>query len=195
MMHSSRPTMHLMRLCALLGLLVLASAPANAEDGEWALSVGPSYRGISEATGDDQTVLRSAPGVLVRARYGVGDFFQIGASLDAGVALPTSHSPVAPVAAALFEVHYVIDIVTWVPFVSAGVGALLRGGVPHEGITKDVDDAELRVDLAVTLGGGLEYRPARDWAVGFAGRYELVVTDFERADAFSLTLFYTTFFE
>lgn len=188
MQPSSRPSKLLSRLCAPLALLALA-APAHAEDDEWALSLGPSYRGISEATGDDATTLRSAPGALVRLRYGVGDFFQIGASLDAGVALATDTSALAPVAAAFFELHYVIDIVTWVPFVSAGVGALVRGQVPA------APEPELRVDLAVTVGGGLEYRPARDWAVGFAGRYELVVTDFDRADAFSLTLFYTLFFE
>lgn len=196
MQHRSRPTKHPTRLCLPLCLLALASTPARAEDDEWALSVGPAFRGISEAVGDGDTQLRAAPGALVRVRYGIGDFFQLGASLDAGVALPTGHnSALAPIAAALFEVHYVLDIVTWVPFVSAGIGALMRGGVPPEGVMKDLDDGELRVDLAVTVGGGLEYRPAREWAIGFAGRYELVVSDFDRADAFSLSLFYTSFFE
>jgi len=188
-------TLDRLRPLAVLCLVACCANAVHAEDDEWALSVGPSYRGLSEATGDDTTTFRSAPGALVRLRYGVGDFFQIGASLDAGVALATDFSNVAPIAAAFFEVHYIIDIVTWVPFISAGIGPLLRGAVPHEGMTKDKDDAELRVDLALTVGGGLEYRPAREWAVGFAGRYELVVTDFDRADAFSLTLVYTLFFE
>jgi len=186
-----RPLVPFVPLC----LLVLASATAHAEDGEWALSVGPNYRGLSEAAGDEGATLRSAPGALVRLRYGVGDFFQIGASLDAGIALPTGTSVAAPVIAALFEAHYVIDIVTWVPFVSAGLGALVRGAVPTGALQKDADDAETRVDLVLTFGGGIEYRPARDWAVGFSGRYELIVTDFDRADAFSLSLFYTHFLE
>jgi len=170
--------------------LVLASAPLRAEDGEWALSLGPGLRVLHETTGDgaggEITATRFGPSPLVRLRYGVGDFFQLGASLDLGPALATDTSALAPVAAAFLEAHYFIDIVTWVPFVTLGVGALLRGEVPGDGV---------RVDLAVALGGGLEYRPERDYALGLSGRYELVATDFARTDAFSFHLVYTLFFE
>ncbi len=72
------------------------------------------------------------------------------------------------------------------PFVSAGIGGLVRTSVPND---------DTRFDLALMVGGGLEYRPERDWALGFTGHYDFVVTDFERADAFSLALVYTLFFE
>ena len=168
-------------------LFLLATPAAHAEDGEWALSLGPGLRVLAESVPPSgESTTRWAPGALVRLRYGAGDFFQIGASLEGGAALPTDASAVAPVAAAFAEVHYVIDIVTWVPFVTVGVGALLRGEVPGEG---------LRADLALAFGGGLEYRPERDFALGISGRYELVATDYDRGDAFSLSLVYTLFFE
>jgi hypothetical protein len=167
-------------------LLLLPTATAHAEDDEWALSLGPAVTGLSEAIPDDGSALRWAPGVMARLRYGVGDFFQLGGALDVGLGLPNDTSGLGLVAAAFVEAHYVIDIVTWVPFVSLGAGVLVRDEVPGEG---------LRADLALALGGGLEYRPARAYAFGFTGRYELVVTDFDRADAFSLALVYTLFFE
>jgi opacity protein-like surface antigen len=169
---------------ACLGVCVIDTS-ARAEYDEWAVSFGPSYRGLSEAW-DDTTVFRSAPGAMVRVRYGVDDFFQIGASLEANLALATDASTLGPIGAAFFEVHYVVDIVTWVPFVSAGIGGLVRTSVPND---------DTRFDLALMVGGGLEYRPERDWALGFTGHYDFVVTDFERADAFSLALVYTLFFE
>lgn len=169
---------------ACLGVCAIPTA-TYAEDDEWALSIGPSYRGLSEAWGET-SVYRHAPGALARVRYGVGDFFQIGASIEGNVALATDASALGPVGAVFLEAHYVVDIVTWAPFVSAGIGALVRTQVP---------DDDTRVDLALMVGGGLEYRQDRDWGLGFAGRYELVVTDFERADAFSLALVYTLFFE
>ncbi len=174
--------------CLSVSALGAIASRAHAEDDEWALSIGPSYRGLSEAWGDTE-LLRSAPGALARLRYGVGDFFQIGASIEANVALPTDASALGPVGAVFLEAHYVIDIVTWVPFVSAGLGALVRTQVPDE------SPDGTRVDLALMVGGGIEYRPERDWAFGFTGHYEFVVTDFDRADAFSLALVYTVFFE
>ena len=59
----------------------VAVAPARAEADEWALSIGPVYRGLVEPfdTADgESTIFRSAVGGLVRLRYGVDDFFQIG---------------------------------------------------------------------------------------------------------------------
>ena len=175
-------------------LSCVAVAPARAEADEWALSIGPVYRGLVEPfdTADgESTIFRSAVGGLVRLRYGVDDFFQIGGSLDAGVGLPNDISPVAPIAAAFFEAHYVVDIVTWVPYATLGIGGILRGAAP------DDEGTELHLEPALTLGGGLEYRPAREFAVDFAGRYELVFLhpSLESLSGFSFALTYTLFFE
>ena len=168
----------------LLLLVILASTPAQAEDDEWALSIGPAFRGLSEtiATGEHQ--FRAAPGLCARLRYGVGDFFQLGGRIDVGLGIPTDASRLALVTSALFEVHYVIDIVTWVPFLTLGLGALLRDAVPERG---------LRMDPVLALGGGLEYRPTRDEALGFTAGYDWM--PFDGDSAFSLALVYTRFFE
>lgn len=172
----------------LLASLTLTATPLRAEDGEWALSFGPGLRVLTETVDDgaggELGGTRFSPGALVRVRRGVGDFFQLGASLDLGAALPHDPSALAPIAAAFAEAHYFIDIVTWVPFVTFGVGALVRGEVPGDG---------LRADLALALGGGLEYRPERAFALGLTGRYEALVTDLDRSDAFSFHLVYTLF--
>lgn len=184
------------RRCLLLpvALLLLDGPTLRAEDGEWALSVGPTFRGLVEATSQEDSVFRPGFGGFARLRYGIGDFFQVGGALDAGVTLPTDTSDLAPVGSLVLEIHYVIDIVTWVPFVTLGAGVLIRAERPDE-TGSGPSDPSVIADLLVTAGGGLEYRPARDWALGLTGRYELVVTDFAHADAFSVALVYTLFFE
>lgn len=173
-------------------LVSFAAVPARAEADEWALSLGPVYRGLVEPAGDgERTIYRSALGGFARLRYGLDDFFQIGGSLDVDLGFANDVSPYAAIAAAFFEVHYVVDIVTWVPYVTLGVGGLMRGAAPED------DHTELHVEPALTLGGGLEYRPARDFAVDFSGRYELVLLhpSLESMSGFSFALTYTFFFE
>ncbi len=181
-------------LPALLGAALLwASAttarPVRAEDGEWALSLGPAFRGLVETPPEGDAAFRAGLSGFVRLRHGLGDFFQLGLALDLGVTLPNDTFTLGPGGALFAEAHYVIDIVTWVPFVTAGVGVLVRDGAPDDPAAAPV------ADLVVALGAGLEYRPARDWALGLTARYELVVTDLEHTDAFSLALVYTIFFE
>lgn len=179
------------RLAARLGLplaaaLLLAPASAHAEAAESALTLGPLLRGLTETAPGAEAAFRPAFGLEARYRYGLDDFFQVGLALD--LDLTTDPAFVGALAA---EVHYVIDIVTWVPYVSLGLGALVRDAVPTSADTTSAP----RADLLATLGGGLEYRPARDYAFDLHGRYELVLTDFDRSSSFSVVLGYTLFFE
>lgn len=171
---------------ALVALALLAAAshtrPARAEAEESALTLGPLFRGLSETAPGADAAFRPAFGLEARYRYGLDDFFQVGLALDLGLAPDPAF-----VGALTAELHYVIDIVTWVPYVSVGLGTLVRDAVP--GATA------ARADLLATIGGGLEYRPARDFALDLHGRYELALTDFDRTSSFSVVLGYTLFFE
>lgn len=182
------PLTRLARLAALPLLVAGMTGPVRAEADEWALHVGPGLTGLSErplAADGDEASLRLGLGLTTGLRYGLSDFWQLGASLDAHLAVEDA----AFLGALYAELHYVIDIVTWVPFLTLGVGARLRDQTPS------ASGPELRVDLAVTLGGGIEYRPDRDFAFGLEGRYELIPTDFSRAHGFTVALRYTRFFE
>jgi len=183
---------------ALVALIALVASfnQARAEADEWGVSLGPSVLGVSESLPNaqadaqpDTQALRLFWGLEGRLRYGLDDFWQVGGSLDLGVASP--HAAIG--ATALAEVHYVIDIVTWVPYVSFGFGMALRTSVPK---AQAGAGAETALDLVLAFGGGLEYRPDRDYALGLSGRYMLVPTDLDRTDlAFQTGLNLTLFFE
>lgn len=150
-------------------IALAAAGPARAEWQEWQLSLGTGYRGLA-IDGDRQMTVH-APGVFVGAWYGVDDYWQLGAALDAGLGLPVvSDGGPTPdpafLGAARVEARYVLDIVEWVPHLSASVGALFD----------DVGDGA-RVDLIVGAGLGIDYRPARDWSVGLLGRFDAALTD------------------
>lgn len=173
---------------ALAALLALPpSGAARAEAQEWAWSFGPGLRGLVEAPAADlESSSRYAVGLASGLRYGLDDFWQAGFTVDLGLTVDDASF----VGSLMGELHYVIDIVSWVPYLSAGVGALVRDGTPS------ASGPALRTDLLVAIGGGVEYRPERDFALGLSGRYELVPTDFSRVDgSFQLAVSYVLFFE
>ncbi len=174
-------------LFALVPMLAAApSGTARAEADEWALSLGAGLRGLVEAPTDDaESNSRYAVGLTSRLRYGIDDFWQAGLSVDLGLNVDDA----AFVGSILAEAHYIIDIVSWVPYLTIGVGALVRDGTPSSA------GPVLRTDLVVAIGGGVEYRPERDFAIGLSGRYELVPTDYSRVDGFQVALSYVLFFE
>jgi hypothetical protein len=154
-------------------LALALPAGARAEVGEWALTLGAGATGITSEP------LVIAPTLSAGLRYGASDFWILGATLDAGPrfadGLDGGH------ALATAEAVYAIDIVTWVPRLSVGLGALVT-----------LAD-ESRIDLALTAGLGLEYRADRDWALLFTGRYLYLPT--AEQSAFSFVFGYTLYFE
>jgi len=191
---ATRPVKHTTVIPKIPGLLfalapMLVAAPsgtARAEADEWALSLGAGLRGLIEApTEDAESASRYAVGLTSRLRYGIDDFWQAGVSIDLGLTIDDA----AFVCSLLAEAHYIIDIVSWVPHLTVGVGALVRDGTPSNA------GPALRTDLVVSIGGGVEYRPERDFAIGLSARYELVPTDFSRVDGFQVALSYILFFE
>lgn len=153
---------------ALLLLMTLAPTVAHAEMDEWQLAVGADYRSLI-LTGDPDDLTIHVPGVDLGLWYGIDDYWQLGGSLQAGVALPDGGDAGALGSVAL-EVRYILDIVEWVPHFTVGVGAL--GSSVGE-----------RVDLIAGIGGGLDYRSSRELSVGVDFRYDFVLTDFDAVTA------------
>jgi len=179
------------RLALALTTLALSAAPAHAEEGEWALSLGPGAWIASTTVGDEE-VATVAPTAHLAARYGLDDFWQLGVAVDAGVALSAGHDP-AFVGMAHLQAYYFLDVVRWVLWASAGVGALVRGAHPEVLLGAQTGAG---VDLSAVVGLGLDYRPARDWSLGLTARYHLVLTDLDRtAPAVVLAVAWTTYLD
>lgn len=121
-------------------LIALSSEAAAVSEGEWATGAGASFQFGSEGAFWDG-----------QAEYGLSETFHAGLELGAGHALEGFGLDVLRVAP-LFGARF--DVVQWVPY--AAIGPTLRVGVGSA--------------AGVTFGGdgvtGLDYRWARNWAVG-----------------------------
>lgn len=156
-------------------LVVGAPSQASAELGEWGLTLGGGVLGVE---GADDT-LSLAPTLSFALRYGVSDFWLLGLTLDGGPAFSDGLDGASTLLSA--ELGYAVDIVSWVPRLTLGVGALATWSDTP------------RVDLALSAGLGLEYREDRDWAILFSGRYHFLPT--AEASGFSASLGLTLYFE
>lgn len=160
---------------AVVTTLVLWPGQALAEMDEWAFTVGAGVTGV----GADPLAI--APTLSLALRYGVDDFLIVGATLDGGPRFSDGLDGAYTLAST--ELVYALDIVSWVPRLSLGLGALAT-----------LAD-ESRVDLALTAGLGLEYRAERDWALLFTGRYIFLPTASDQTSAFSASFGFTFYFE
>ena len=170
---ATRTRSRLFTTSAVAALALGWPSPATAELGEWGLTFGAGALGV------DGEALTVAPTLSFALRYGVSDFWLVGATLDGGPTFSDGLDGAFTLLSA--ELGYAVDIVTWVPRLTLGVGALTTFA-----------DAS-RVDLALSAGLGLEYREDRDWALLFSGRYHYLPTD--DASAFSLSFGLTLYFE
>ncbi|TNF37680.1 MAG: hypothetical protein EP329_02515 [Deltaproteobacteria bacterium] len=181
---------HAALLLALTSSLALGG-DVRAEEGELALSLGAGAW-LGSMTVDEAEVFSVAPTGVVAIRYGLDDFWQIGGSLSSGVALSGDHDP-GFLGMAHAEVYYFLDVVTWVLWGVGGVGVVARDAHP------DVLAGEASApvfDASAVVGVGLDYRPAREWSVGAAFRYQLVLTDLDRtAPTAHVALMYTLYFQ
>jgi hypothetical protein len=173
-------------LVALTGAAAAALPDAaHAEASEWAVSLGGFYRGLStDSDGDGAGYLHGA-GAHGAFRYGLDDFWQLGASLEAGVSFGAADPGF--IGAAALELHWIVDIVTWVPYLTVSAGALARA---------PSGDAGFRLDALVGIGGGIDYRPERAWSVGLSARAEFPLTDLAQTPVtYVVALSWTTYFE
>ena len=170
-----RPVVRHHLVCGLtvlaLGWLFFSPPTASAEQGEHALSAGAGLLTMAHAPGVGPEQ-RFAPVIEVAYRYAVDDFWELGANLGAGVGIG-GEVPEASLGFIAFESRYVIDALTWVPYLCFGLGALLR----EDGPRAWSGDGGPTLDVTGHAGLGVEWRPARSWSLGLVAKYHLALTD------------------
>ena len=155
-----------------LAWVALAPSPARAEEGELTWSAGLGNLLTIEPL-DDATVTRYAPLLHGSFRYAFTDFWQFGGALRGGVSVGGGRR-IEAVGQAFAELRLLIDALEWVPFIAAGTGVLFRSDGPKAYIAAGEGP---QLDFTVHLGGGVDYRPQRDWSVGLVVRYHFALTD------------------
>lgn len=141
-------------LATILFVLILCGAlprVAQAGQGEHLLSVRAHYF-YSGAHGG---------GAALGYQWGIDDFWNVTA--DAGWAMDAERLQRTHLNAGVLF-HF--DAFTWIPYLNLSLGGYL--GLP--------DGGEPAWAFGVAVGGGVDYRPARRWAIGvFAQQHFIVV--------------------
>lgn len=165
-----------MRKYVLVALVTLASAAVAREAGaverQHHLGFGPTI-GILKV--DDKSTVSAGLGATLHYAYGLNDQFNLMAE-GGSVVVATDQQQDTPetprtrparVDQASVGLGYVVDILTWVPYLTAQVGAhhLAGGTLP----------SSLFIPSA-QLGLGVDYQMSRSLAVGVAARQAFLLT-------------------
>ncbi len=150
----------------LAGLIVVSTAPAAQAGGsEHQLNVMAHWSG-----GD----AHGAGGGLGYS-WGVDDWWNLTVEVDWATLLPPEGS-VRQLGNISAGTTYNIDFFEWVPYLRLTVGGFLG-----------LSDGESVGAFAISVGGGVDYRPARRWAIGLWGVFHgVVVGDLEHTGAAGL---------
>lgn len=151
------PHSHLVRAAALALALTTLTPAAVAGQGEHLLSLRGDYA-FAESHGG---------GVDLGWMWGIDDFWNLTA--DVGwVYLPLEPEVPQHVLNVSTGTVYHLDAFQWIPYLAVDLG--LYVGLPQD------TDVEPGVAFGFGFGGGVDYRPARRWAIGVFVRYHLIVT-------------------
>lgn len=151
--------------------LLLPERDALAIERQHHIALSPSLAMLKVA---DKSTLSVGAGLSVDYTYGLSDQFNFVASLGASRVAANQqqddatspHTRPADVQHATAGVAYVIDVLRFVPYVGAQLGAYrLSGGT--------LDSAVVTPGVSLTLG--LDYQLDRHWAVGVAGEQHLLL--------------------
>ena len=156
----------------ILCLLVCLPA-ASADQGEWKLSgrLGLATLSVTEEGAEEARGNVILPTVEFGALYALTDFWQLGLSIGGGPEF--LESTIAPALWAQIDGRFIIDALTWVPYLAFGAGAFFRQDVSEDG-------RSWRFDPSIYGGFGIDYRPARSWSVGLLARGHMILTDLGR---------------
>jgi hypothetical protein len=142
----------------LLALLLLVPATALAADGESAISITPGFATFSVS----QTVAgrpRDRTGIggalTVDYQHGFGDSFWVRAAVGGGAFAAEGSSAYAGTAS--LALVYAVDVLRYVPYISAGGGALAVGGGALE--------TQIRPFLELGVGLEVEQSPGFAWGI------------------------------
>ncbi len=154
------------------GVLVALAPDARAVERQHHLGVGPTLGMLSVA---DKSTLSVGAGATAHYAYGLNDQWNLMGELGSAVVALNQEQdyPEAPrnrpsrLDQASVGIGYVIDILTWVPYLTAQVGAHhLSGGTLPSSL----------VVPSAQLGLGIDYQLSRSFALGLAGRQHFLLT-------------------
>ena len=139
-----------------LTALVVLTIPsiATAGEGEHVLSIRPEYV-YSDGHGG---------GLSVGYQYGFNDFVNLWVDVGWSYESEVMVDDMAMSAQRLFSTVgavYHLDSFQWVPYLSTSVGVY----------SQLLDVGGTRTALGFQLGGGVDYRPSREWSVGVYGMF------------------------
>jgi len=141
---------------ALLVLGLFAASRVHAAAGESAVSVGAGFGSFNVTQDDD---ISGAGGVVtLDFTYGVADAFWLRAALGTG--LYSADGQRTTGGTGTLGVYYAVDVLRYVPYVVAGVGAFVAGG--------GAIDTKARVILEI--GVGVEAQESRAFSWGIEAR-------------------------
>ena len=154
----------------------LITAPADAYERQWRLSgdVGYALAGFSEYNA-------SGFGASVHVTYGLSDAFNLRFGTDlAAFDLPEPDTAAYLVGGSV-GAEYVIDVLSWVPYVGVTVGA----------VDVIVQDEGHHPTLQVEVPLGIGYQLSRSVMLGFEARYRLLPLGGERIPSHNMLAFGT----
>jgi len=145
----------------------------QANTGEWKLSLGVGVANTSSTnTPEDEPLLTvTAPSIEISAINSLTDFWQIGLTANWGPTFGHADGMTHALNVNL-EGRFILDALTWVPYLSFGIGGWARE-TPAE------NERTWRLDASLFGGFGVDYRPQREWSLGLLARGHVLVTDID----------------
>ena len=156
--------------CATLviSLCILSSGASRADKGEWQMAAGLGTHILVTSNGSTSTT-QLAPTLQLGVAYAITDYWQLAIQLYGGAEVLQEKGP-GGFAQALIEARFVLDALTWVPYLSVGFGTTVRDNPAPDATA---------TDATAHLGIGVDYRPKRKWSIGLDARYNFLLTDFK----------------
>lgn len=138
---------------AVLALGLAVATPAAAEQGEHVLTLRGAWAHADSHGG----------GAGLRWAFGIDDFWNV--SAGAGWALlPDESAGSLQLVRVDAGVLYHLDAFQWVPWLEVTLGGWLGMG-----------DGDPAPAFGFSVGGGIDYRPARRWGVGLFGAWQQAI--------------------
>ena len=160
---------------AAAALALTSSGAAGAFERQWHVGAGFGYALYGNAAGAAHGF-----GGDLHATYGLTDTWNAMAQLD----LVRHPSGQLTVAGGSLGIGYVVDVLRWVPYVGATVGAYDQWtSAAVCGAAAGADCHAPRLGLGIP--GGLDYQLSRSFAVGVQARYELLLVGAPAAHLFT----------
>lgn len=150
------------------------AAPVFGDDfvATWRLSAGLATYSVTTLLNDDEALGHFFVMGNVAAVFGFTEYWQLAVAVRAGGAV-AGDAPETAVGV-LLDGRFIIDRMTWTPWISFGIGGLYRS----RGTNAYLGGAETeRLDFSVHAGLGLDYDIGDGWGMGVVARYHLLLTD------------------